>query len=136
MKIQKKKKIIKPFALKCPVCNGRGEVRAHLYQDDPLGIDMTYVTCRSCKGNGFIVIYTAEVTESQPSITTKTKTKEDSFWSTTATTTTATQINSCSNCIYACPTLSNNPTMRHCFLRSRQYPASYFCKDWSYKSND
>lgn len=130
MKTQKKKKIIKPFALKCPVCNGRGEVRAHLYQDDPLGIDMTYVTCRACKGNGFIVVYTAEVTESQPSITTKAK-PDTPTWSTTAA-----QTNNCSNCAYACPTLSNNPTLRHCLLKSRQFPASYICKDWSYKPND
>lgn len=47
MKTQKKK-IITPFAIKCPVCNGRGKVKAHLYKDDSFGIDMTYVTCRAC----------------------------------------------------------------------------------------
>lgn len=134
MKTQKKKKIIKPFALKCPVCNGRGEVHASLYQNDPLSIDMTYVTCRACKGNGYIVCYGAESTESQPRITTKTKAKEeDSTWSTTAV-----QSNgcTCNSCAYACPTLNNNPTLRYCLLRSRTFPASYFCKDWSKKFND
>lgn len=132
MKTQKKKKkTIKPFALKCPVCNGRGEVRAHLYQDDPLGIDMTYVTCRSCKGNGYVVFYGAEFTESQPNIATKEKKNKDSVWSMTSA-----QVNNCSNCAYATPTISNNPTLRHCLLKSRQFPAHYICSDWSYNSNN
>ena len=62
MKTQKKKKkIIKPFAIKCPVCNGRGEVKVHLYEDDSFGIDMTYVTCHACKGHGYIIRYGAEL---------------------------------------------------------------------------
>ena len=125
MKTQKKKKkIIKPFALKCPVCNGRGEVRAHLYQDDPLGIDMTYVCCRSCKGNGYIIFYGAEFTESQPRITTKEKEKIPTWFAT------------CNNCAYATSTISNNPALRHCLLKSCQFPANNFCSDWSYKPND
>lgn len=58
---KKKKKITTPFAIKCPVCNGRGEVRAYLYGDDPLGIDMTYVTCHACKGHGYIIRDGAEL---------------------------------------------------------------------------
>lgn len=133
MKTQKKKKIIKPFAIKCPVCNGRGEVRAQLYQDDPLGIDMTYVTCRSCKGNGYIVCYGAESTESQSNIATKAKEikEEKSTWSTDTFC-----VNNCSNCIYGCPTLPDNPNQRYCLLKSRQFAASDFCSYWSYKSND
>lgn len=132
MKIQKKKKkTIKPFALKCPVCNGRGEVRAHLYQDDPLGIDMTYVRCRSCKGNGYIVCYGAEATESQPNIATKEKKNKDSVWSITST-----QVNNCNNCIYACPTLNSHPSSRYCLLKHKEFPAIYICSDWSCKTND
>ena len=80
MKTQKKKKkITKPFAIKCPVCNGRGEVKAHLYKDDSFDIDMTYVTCRACKGHGYIIHYGAEFTESQPNITTKVKKKNRKY---------------------------------------------------------
>lgn len=134
MKIQKKKKkIIKPFALKCPVCNGRGEVRACLYEDDPLGINMTYVRCRSCKGNGYIVFYGAEATESQPNIATKAKeTKEEkSTWSADTFC-----VNNCSNCIYGCPTLPDSPNQCYCLLKSRQFAKSDYCSYWSYKSND
>lgn len=130
MKIQKNK-IIKPFAIKCPVCNGRGEVRAHLYKDDPLNIDMTYVRCRSCKGNGYVVFYGAEFTESQPNIAIKVKKDEMPTQSITSA-----QVNNCNNCAYATPTISNNPTLRHCHLKSRQFPAHYICPDWSYKNND
>ena len=131
MKTQKKKKTIKPFALKCPVCNGRGEVRAHLYQDDPLGINMTYVTCRSCKGNGYIVCYGAELTESQPNIAIKEKKNKDSAWSITST-----QVNNCNNCVYVCPTLNSNPSSCFCLLKHKEFPAIYICSDWSCKTND
>ena len=132
MKTQKKKKnTIKPFALKCPICNGRGEIRAHLYQDDPLGIDMTYVTCRSCKGNGYIIFNSVEFTESQPNIAAKEKKNKDSVQSMIST-----QVNNCSNCVYATLTASNNPAMRHCHLKSHQFPAHYICSDWSCKTYD
>lgn len=134
MKTQKKKKkITKPFAIKCPVCNGRGEVKAHLYKDDSFDIDMTYVTCRACKGHGYIIHYGAEFTESQPNITTKVKKEKQEIpiWSTTAT-----YIRDCNNCIYAAPTLNNNPTERFCLLKSRHFPACYFCSDWGNKIND
>lgn len=132
MKTQKKK-IIKPFAIKCPVCNGRGEVRAHLYKDDPLSIDMTYATCRACKGHGYIVHYGAELTIYPSNLTVK-ENKNKTIAEISIPT--ATDINSCNNCIYACPTLINNPTQRFCFLKSRDFPASYICSDWSGKTND
>lgn len=132
MKTQKKKKIIKPFALKCSVCNGsRGKVRASFYQNDLLSIDMIYVTCRFCKGNGYIIFNSVEFTESQPNIATKEKKNKDSAWSMTST-----RVNNCSNCVYATLTASNNPAMRHCHLKSRQFPAHYICSDWSCKTND
>lgn len=134
MKTQKKKKkTIKPFALKCPVCNGRGEVRAHLYQDDPLGIDMTYVRCRSCKGNGYIVCYGAEATESQPNTATKEK-KNKTIAEISIPTTT--DINDCNNCVYACPSLNSHPSSRFCLLKHKEFPAIYICSDWSCKTND
>lgn len=130
MKTQKKKKkIIKPFALKCPVCNGRGEVRACLYEDDPLSINMTYVRCRSCKGNGYIIFNGVEFTESQPNIATKEKKNKDSAWSMTST-----QVNNCNNCIYACPTLNSHPSSRYCLLKHKDFPAIYICSDWSCKT--
>lgn len=49
---------------------------------------------------------------------------------------TAMDINSCNNCIYACSTLTNNPTQHFCFLKSRDFPTSYICSDWSNKTND
>lgn len=58
---EEKEKIITPFAIKCPVCNGRGEVRAHLYKDDSSDINMTYVTCHACKGHGYIIRDGAEL---------------------------------------------------------------------------
>ena len=44
--------------------------------------------------------------------------------------------NSCNSCIYAAPTLTYNPTERFCLLKSRHFPAYYFCSDWSNKTND
>lgn len=134
MKTQKKKKkIITPFAIKCPVCNGRGEVRAYPYEDDSFGIDMTYVTCRACKGHGYIIRYGVELIIYQPDSMVKEKKNETIAEISIPT---ATDINSCNNCIYAAPTLNNNPTERFCLLKSRHFPACYFCSDWSGKTND
>lgn len=131
MKTQKKK-IIKPFAIKCPVCNGRGEVRAHLYEDDPLGIDMTYVTCRACKGHGYVVHYGAELTIYPSNLMVKEK-KNETIAEITIPTITD---NNCNNCIYASPSLNNTPTLRFCLLKSQNLPAHYTCSDWSGKTND
>ena len=133
MKIQKKKKkIIKPFALKCPVCNGRGEVRACLYEDDPLSINMTYVSCRSCKGNGYIVHYGAELTIYPSNLTTNKK-KNKTIAEISIPTA---NINNCNNCVYACPTLNSHPSSRYCLLKHQEFPAIYICSDWSCKTND
>ena len=130
MKTQKKK-IMTPFAIKCPVCNGRGEVRADLYEDDPLGTDMTYVTCRACKGHGYIIHYGAELIIYQPDSMVKEK-KNKTIAEISIPT--ATDINSCNNCTYASPTLTHNPTQRFCLLKSRDFPTSYICSDWSGKN--
>lgn len=130
MKTQKKK-IIKPFAIKCPVCNGRGEVKSHLYEDDSFDIDMTYVTCRACKGHGYIIHYGAELIIYQPDLMVKEK-KNKTIAEISIPT--ATDINSCNNCTYASPTLTHNPTQRFCLLKSRDFPTSYICSDWSGKN--
>ena len=31
---------------------------------------------------------------------------------------------------------NNNPTEHFCLLKSRHFPAHYFCSDWSNKTND
>ena len=130
---KKKKKITKPFAIKCPVCNGRGEVKAHLYKDDSFGIDMTYVTCHACKGHGYIIRYGAELIIYYPDLVVKEKKNETIAEISIPT---GMDINSCNNCIYACSTLTNNPTQHFCFLKSCDFPTSYICSDWSGKTND
>lgn len=133
MKTQKKKKkTIKPFALKCPVCNGKGEVRVHLFLDDPLD-NMTTIPCHACKGRGYIVHYGAELTI-YPSNLTINKKKNKTIAEISIPT--ATDINDCNNCIYACPTLNSHPSSRYCLLKHKEFPAIYICSDWSCKTND
>lgn len=132
MKTQKKK-IMTPFAIKCPVCNGIGEVKAHLYKDDSSDINMTYVTCHACKGHGYIIRDGAELIIYQPDLMVKekkNKTIAEIFIPT------GMDINGCNNCIYACSTLINNHTQHFCSLKSCDFPTSYICSDWSNKTND
>lgn len=131
MKTQKKK-IMTPFAIKCPVCNGIGEVKAHLYKDDSSDINMTYVTCHACKGHGYIIRDGAELIIYSDLMVKEKKNETIAEISIP----TGMDINGCNNCIYACPTLTNNPIQYFCFLNSRDFPTSYICSDWSGKTND
>lgn len=128
----RKKKIMTPFAIKCPVCNGIGEVKAHLYKDDSSDINMTYVTCRACKGHGYIIRDGAELIIYSDLMAKEKKNETIAEISIP----TATDINNCNNCIYASPTLAHNPTQRFCLLKSCDFPTSYICSDWSDKTND
>lgn len=132
MKTQKKK-IMTPFAIKCPVCNGIGEVKAHLYKDDSSDINMTYVTCHACKGHGYIIRDGAELVIYQPDLMVKEKKNETIAEISIPT---GMDINGCNNCIYACSTLINNHTQHFCSLKSCDFPTSYICSDWSNKTND